>query len=240
VKSTKLLKSFSKNNNGLIEIIYIAVYLGIAVAVGAITLFVTSQVVDITGTPSGTSSTAASGALTFTGNVSNGELVNITNGVAVYRFEFNTTAAGSAATCLTTNCVIVNLTPGYNSSVKASGNLTAAINANVSVAAFVTAVNTTNTTTITADTAGSAGNSIGTVETLAAASWGAATLTGGSDANTANQHISNASENLLDTADVGYGFLPIVAVAAIGAIAIGYVFGLIPGMGRNKDSGGGI
>ena len=47
-----------------------------------------------------------------------------------------------------------------------------------------------------------------------------------------NSHLSNASNNLMSTADTGYSFLPIVAVAAIGAIAIGYVFGLIPGMGK--------
>lgn len=52
-----------------------------------------------------------------------------------------------------------------------------------------------------------------------------------------NSHLSNASSNLLNTADIGYSFLPIVAVAAIGSIAIGYVFGLIPGM--SKGGGGG-
>ncbi len=53
-----------------------------------------------------------------------------------------------------------------------------------------------------------------------------------------NSHLSNASENLMSTADTGYSFLPIVAVAAIGAIAIGYVFGLIPGMGGKGGAGG--
>ena len=52
-----------------------------------------------------------------------------------------------------------------------------------------------------------------------------------------NGHLANASNNLMGTADTGYSFLPIVAVAAIGAIAIGYVFGLIPGMG-GKGGGG--
>jgi hypothetical protein len=97
-----MFDKLKQDNKGLVELVYIAVYLGIAVAAGAIVLFITSKVVDITGTPT-------------------------------------------------------------------------------------------------------------------------------------NSHLSNASENLMDTADTGYSFLPIVAVAAIGAIAIGYVFGLIPGMGAGKD-----
>lgn len=143
----------------------------------------------------------ASGVLTFSGNVSNGELVNITNGNAVYRFEFNTTINGSGTpACLTTNCIPVNLNPSYNvfynTSVLASGNLTAAINANASVAALVTAVNTTNTTTITADASGSSYNSIGTTENGAQTAWGSSTLIGGGDRVIEN--MSAASETLVD------------------------------------------
>lgn len=53
-----------------------------------------------------------------------------------------------------------------------------------------------------------------------------------------NSHLNNSSNNLLATIDTGYSFLPIVAVAAIGAVAIGYVFGLIPGMGKGGGGGG--
>ena len=49
-----------------------------------------------------------------------------------------------------------------------------------------------------------------------------------------NTYLANSSTNLLDTMDTGYSFLPIVAVAAIGAVAIGFVFGLIPGVGRTN------
>ena len=52
-----------------------------------------------------------------------------------------------------------------------------------------------------------------------------------------NSHLVNSSNNLMSVMDTGYSFLPIVAVAAIGAVAIGFVFGLIPGVGR---SNGGI
>lgn len=59
-------------------------------------------------------------------------------------------------------------------------------------------------------------------------------------AGATNSHLANASNNLYNTADIGYSFLPIVAVAAIGSIAIGYVFGLIPGMKGKGGGGGGI
>jgi hypothetical protein len=105
----------------------------------------------------------ATGTYTFSGNVSNGELVNITNGAAVYRFEFNTTGNGADTTVvLTANAIRVNASSigSWNSSVKASGNLTAAINANASAAAIVTAANTTSKTTLTAVTIGDGSNSI--------------------------------------------------------------------------------
>lgn len=148
----------------------------------------------------------ASGALTFSGNVSNGELVNITNGAAIYRFEFNTTANGSNAVAITTNAIVINLsrTAGttaypnplvYNNSYLASGNLTAAINANASTLALVTAANTTNKTTITAVASGKSYNSIATSENGAAIVWGAATLTGGGDRATKN--MSGASTVLV-------------------------------------------
>ena len=106
------LKSIKENSEGLVELVYIAVYLGIAVAAGAIVLFISSKIVDIT-----------------------------TTGDPTLVWDSNTSNASN------------------------------------------------------------------------------------------NSHLANASNNLMDTADTGYSFLPIVAVAAIGAIAIGYVFGLIPGMG---------
>ena len=129
-------------------------------------------------------SAAAIGSYTFSANVSNGELVNITNGVNVYNLEFNTTAHSTIA-CITDNCIPVNLTGTgdimWNQSVFASGNLTTAINGNATLAALLTAVNTTNLATITAVTAGSAGNNIALSDNAAGvASVG---LSGGRDAS---------------------------------------------------------
>lgn len=133
-----------------------------------------------------TAGTPASGTIQFSGNVSNGELVNITNGASVYRFEFNTTGIDPPNVCLTANCIRVNvLAPsgliGWNTSIRASGNLTAAINANATVAAIVSAQNTTNLTTLRAASVGIAGNSI----TLSDNSGNIATssMSGGTDAN---------------------------------------------------------
>lgn len=129
--------------------------------VGLLTTMTVSSTVGDTLTP-----TAATGTLTFSGNVSNGELINITtNDGSTYLFEFNTTA-GSTIACLTANCIPINLTDSgdddrmYNLSWEASGNLTDAINANASTAAIVTAVNSTNLTTLTYYVTGTGGNAV--------------------------------------------------------------------------------
>lgn len=135
----------------------------------------------------------ATGTFTFSGNVSNGELVNITNGAAVYRFEFNTTNNGSAIICQTTDCIPVNLSGVietgmkapiyYNQSYLASGNLTVTINANASTAALLTAANTTNRTTLTADSAGLNGNTITLSDN--AANVASSPMSGGAEPNRA-------------------------------------------------------
>lgn len=186
----------------------------------------------------------ASGTYTFSGNVSNGELVNITNGNAVYRFEFNTTANGSAATCITTNCIVVNLSEQagttdnpnpntYNGSVKASGNLTATINANVSTAALLTAANTTNLTTVTADAGGTTGNSISLADN--AANIVSAGLSGGVDGSSwssaSNTAITNGSELWATNS-------PLVSVATMIAIVAILISVLLVSLGRNSGGGG--
>lgn len=77
--------------------------------------------------------TAATGILTFTGNVSDTELVNI----STYRFEFNTDSS------ITTGNIPVNVTAqdgGLANQTIAVTNLTTAIQNNASVAALVSAV----------------------------------------------------------------------------------------------------
>lgn len=137
----------------------------------------------------------ASGSFIFSGNVTSGELANISisfsNGSTfVYLFEFNAT---NGSTCLTLNCIPVNLTGvestgrWWNQSYYASGNLTSAINANTSTASIVTAVNTTNRTTLTAVSSGASGNQITLSDNaLNLASSG---LSGGQDSSLGRQAL---------------------------------------------------
>ncbi len=157
-------------------------------ALGVLALIVIISIIPMIGSSIDTAAsvprdTAATGVLAFTSNVSNGELVNITYGTAVYRFEFNTSGNPDEAAVLTANAIRVNASDigSWNTSVRASGNLTAAMNANASVAALLTAVNTTNTTTITADATGTAYNAVALSENGAGIAWSHATLTGGVD-----------------------------------------------------------
>lgn len=137
--------------------------------------------------------TTASGVFTFSGNVTSGELANISisfnNGTTfVYRFEFNAT---NGSTCLTLNCISVNLTGSdgryWNQSYYASGNLTAAINANTSTASIVTASNTTNKTTITAVSSGATGNNIALSDNTA--NLASSGLSGGQDSSLGKQAL---------------------------------------------------
>lgn len=166
--------------------------------------------------------TAASGVLTFTGNTSNGELVNITNSGVTYTFEFNSSSL-TPTVCKTptlTVCIIVNVNT-TNTSVISSGNLTNAINNNASVAAFVTAVNTTNKTTLSYITTGVAGNSAVTLaENVTNAGWGASTLTGGVDGMSAY----GSTKTNVNSAFVILGI--VLIFAGIGGL-IATVFGMV-------------
>jgi len=139
------------------------------------------------------SESAAAGTLTFTGNVSQNETVNVTSGSATYAFAFNIASTGIPA-----GQIAVNLGAGRNSTATdITTNLTAAINNNATVAALLTATRASATVvTLQADTAGRAGNGIGTTENTANGAWGAATLTGGLDTVTSN--MSSASQTLVE------------------------------------------
>lgn len=181
-----------------------------AMVVGILALVVVYTIIPVVGSQLDIAITIptnayATGTFTFSGNVSDNELVNITNGNAVYRFEFNTTNNGSAIICKTTACIPVNLSgiivagvtnqpKLYNQSYLASGNLTATINANVSTAALVSAANTTNKTTLTAVTVGDGQNSITLSDNTAnVASSGMAGGTDGSQwDSTTNPNIPTA------------------------------------------------
>ncbi len=116
-------------------------------------------------TLSGSPDTAATGNWAFNGtNITNYTTttrtnVTITNGSAVYIFEFNTWTGDAVKSCFTENAICVYL-GNTNNSLGAATNLTAQINANASAAAIVTATRVANTTVLTSTPAGAGGNAI--------------------------------------------------------------------------------
>jgi len=113
---------------------------------------------------------AATGTLTFTGTVADGETVTIGNEV----YEFDTDDEVIAGN------ILVDVSGGAT----ASAAVTALVTAITAESALVTAVDGTgDTVDITAVTAGLVGNSIVTDTDCENGSFGAETLTGGADAN---------------------------------------------------------
>ena len=112
---------------------------------------------------------AASGTLTYTGNSADGESVTIGGRI----LEFDTNGAH--------NPHHIPVVIGDTGAATAVAELAAAINGNASLAAIVDATHDSTTCAVTADEVGEAGNSITTVCACVNASWGAGTLTGGSD-----------------------------------------------------------
>lgn len=146
-----------------------------------------------------TGGTQATGTFTFSGNVTSAQWVNITSANTIYTLEFNATrnALGQLAECTITNCIVVNLTIGFNGSYSASGNLTNVINnvdgyGNTSLASLVTATNTSQRTTITADTAGTAGNSITLSDT--SANIASSAMSGGTAPNAAPSYVMTVAQ----------------------------------------------
>ena len=120
-------------------------------------------------TPALTDGTKASGTLTFTGSVSDGETVTI--GTRVYEFD----TAGTPT--ITAGRVRVNVSGGTTAPAAVTA-LVAAITGDAS--AVVTAVDGAGDTVVVTATAwGTAPNAYPTTKTCANASWGAVTLTGG-------------------------------------------------------------
>ncbi len=150
---------------------------------------------DVLGTAAGEA--FATGTLTFTGGVTDGETVTI--GADVYEFDTDASVTGG------------------NVLVDVSGGATApdAVTALVAVIPGTEPVSAVdgagNTVVVTADVAGTGANSIATLESVANASWGAVTLTGGAlDAYPgANDHTLNSNGTIIwkvtsaDTATAG-------------------------------------
>lgn len=151
----------------------------------------------------------ASGRLSVTDNVTDGEGVNITISGTQYTFEFDTNLTASE---ITAGNIEVDVGIGTASAV---GNLSDAINNNASLASLVTATNSTSITTITADDIGITGNAIQTTETINNASFAAATFTGGVNGDV----FYNLEQAVVSNVSSGYT-LAALMVLALGAAAI--------------------
>ena len=147
----------------------------------------------------------ATGTLTFAGVTHDAELINISTVTYELDTEGNTTA-GNVAVPIADTAILTTVT-----------NLTAAVNANATTSAILTATNTSTTMVLTADAVGTAGN-VATTETVAYASFGAATMTGGvnADANWVSDDIATGVDLW---ADVG-GMIGIAFIIAIVAVIL--------------------
>jgi len=117
-----------------------------------------------------TTDAAATGTLTFSGNTSDGETVNISTDC----YEFDVAGNGVSG-----NNSAVDVTGGNNNSSMSASLLATDVGVNDSVGVGASADG--SVVTFTADTEGSDGNSITTTKICTNASFAAGTLTGGTD-----------------------------------------------------------
>ncbi len=205
------------------EIIGFIMILALVGILGSTMLFVNQKVDDKTGLTAGTT---AAGTLTFSGNASCGEFINITTSAGTkITFEMNVTGdANCAAKQTWTDDVVMAL--NHNSTNESATNLTAAINANATISAEMTATNpSAGVVVLTYNTVGDDYNTLATTETLAAGAWAASTLSGGVDEDT----YYDASQNVSGSVESGWDFTEIVIIAAAAALIIAAIFGVIGG-----------
>ena len=123
---------------------------------------------------------AATGVLTLTGNAVAGETVTI-GGVT---YTFVTGDAGAVPYAVKVGAAATNTLDHLWHAITAGAGAGTEYGTGTAAHPSVTAAaGAGDTIDVTALTAGAAGNSIGTTETMTAGSWGASTLTGGSDDN---------------------------------------------------------
>ena len=164
----------------------------------------------------------ATGTLTFSGNVVDGETVTI----GAITYEFNASGAAPVG-----DNVEVPMFSGLTPAI-ATVNLTAAVNGNATSAAILTAASTATTVVLTYDTQATAGNSVATTDTVTNAAFGAATLLGGvADAGWSDSSIPTPASVWSDNAT----FLSLAAMVIIISILMWYVFRM-----RSAGGGGGI
>ncbi len=212
----------AKEGKGILESVNIVLALMMIVVVGAIGIFIADTTLDATDVAE--TAESATGTLTFSGNASCGEFINITTVAGTkITFEMNITGATEcAAKNAWADDVVMAL--GTNTSTNAATNLTTSINANATINSTMTATNpSAGVVVLTHTVGGTSGNSVVTTETAAAAAWAAATLTGGEAASL----VGSMQTNFISASSTGSSFVIILIIAAIGGLAISYLFGML-------------
>lgn len=213
-----------KQTTGLYGAVSIVMALVMIVTLGGIGIFIADTTV--TTTDLTTANVSATGTLTWSGNSSCGDLVNITNAAGTKAtFYINITGGGCAVA--PAQYATVTLASGSNTSVHTATNITTAINNNATINATMTASNSsTNVTTLTyASSGGALGNTVITTETAANAAWSSGTLTGGKNMS----NLATMQTNLLSAGQTGSNFIVILIIAFIGGTAILYLSGMFRG-----------
>lgn len=172
---------------------------------------------DVVGAPPGiVGNASASGVLTSSANYANGETVTIGSVVYTFVTTLQTNVVGQILIGASEAASIQNLTDAINGA--GTPGLTYS-NKNVANPK-VTAVAATHTCTVTARRAGTGQNAVATTETSGTASWGSATLTGGTDTAYFSETMAGTNNAWAGAQFAGYvaiskpGFIPSTTVAS--------------------------
>lgn len=211
----------TSSSMGNVQAIVMALIL--VVVIGAIGVFIADKT--MTANNMQISNVSASGNLTWSGNSSCGNMINVTNfsGNVAY-FYVNITGINCVA--VPGGYAAISISSIYNSSVYTATNVTTAMNANVTVSNTMTASNSAaSVTKLTYNSAGTGGNSVTLAESAVNASWDGTTLTGGLNMS----NVATFQSNILDAGKTGSSFIVILLIALIGGLAIGYLSGMFRG-----------
>lgn len=203
----------------------------LAIIIGAILLvvgiFVTSTVSNAASV--GITPVAASGTLSWAGNSSCGNIVNVTNASGA-RASFYVNVTGADCAVAPAGYAYINVSKNSNTSIITAQNTTIAFNANVTVNQEMVATNVTNGTTLTYSTTGTGGNAVLTTETGTNSSWTSGTLTGGVNGN---QIYSSALSNADSNVSAAFTLLGVILIVGGAGGIILVLFGF-PGIGGGR------
>ncbi len=194
-----------------------------AIAIGVLVLVVAFTIIPVVGDQIDQAVTiqgdeTATATLTFSGNASCGEFINITTSAGTkITFELNVTTPG-AGICLAKNEWADDVVMAFNTntSTNAATNLTTSINANATISSILTATNpSAGVVVITYDTASSEGNTVALAETAAAGAWDGTYMTGGIDGSDWNSEHNTDIPTAVDFWSSIGGILKVAAIILI-------------------------